>query len=36
LIVFIAIFSVPFTRGRRGLSLLVSGGDLRDSRDTSA
>ncbi|MFJ2369233.1 VanZ family protein [Microbacterium sp. NPDC087665] len=36
LIVFIAIVSVPFTRGRRGLSLLVSGGDLRDSRDASA
>lgn len=33
LIVFIAVVSVPFSRERRGLSLIVSGGDLRDSRD---
>lgn len=31
-IVFIAVVSVPFSRGRRGLSLIVSGAELRDSR----
>lgn len=33
LIVFIAVVSVPFSRERRGLSLIVSGGGLRDSRE---
>ncbi|KNY06876.1 VanZ family protein [Microbacterium sp. GCS4] len=32
LVVAIAVISVPFTRGRRGLSLVLAGGELRDSR----
>ncbi|MFJ4225288.1 VanZ family protein [Microbacterium sp. NPDC089695] len=32
LVVAIAVVSVPFTRGRRGLSLVLAGAELRDSR----
>lgn len=32
LVVTVAVISVPFTRGRRGLSLVLAGGELRDSR----
>ncbi|WP_186307504.1 VanZ family protein [Microbacterium sp. 1.5R] len=31
-VVAIAVVSVPFSRGRRGLSLVLAGGELRDSR----
>jgi len=32
IIVMVAVVSVPFSRGRRGLSLVLSGGELRDVR----
>lgn len=32
IIVLVAVVSVPFSRGRRGLSLVLSGGELRDVR----
>lgn len=36
LIIFIALMSVPFTRGHRGLSLLLARGELRDSRQANS